>query len=499
MAGAFRTTPTNALEIDMAIPPITITLDVILEGYANRMHKLKTTNPIVERLTEEWRKGNKATYPPPLPSRRKTRNKKKVKPTQLEKITGLTYSPMEGESIDPFISPPWRKTAGDYGNRLTITGVPKECKKVEEAKKHNEKLKEMERDEDRIVVYSDGSMREEDDDWESKIVGWGMVGYHQGREIFSSRGGLGHHAEVYDAELVVTSAYGPKPAPGQTQMLSVTHHIDRFLDGQGDRTVNIGWCPGHQEVKGNKRADGEAKRGAGKWSTDYTTMTNAKRRTKEKALKTWREDWKKKTPTGGFAIANRLEPRWRLREHVIHTPREVFGRLTQCHTKHAFLGEYFARFVPHEKTGCICGERYQTREHVIKTCPQYEGHRYILRKADEHLELGRLLGTKEGLEAMTKFLEKTGAFTKTGTKRKQKETPTEEDDENNEEEGRWWQRMERMRDEADGLMEREGEEAGRGGGEERDDGRWEGDREDEDATTQGTDRRGEENTHHGRL
>ncbi|KAH0584828.1 hypothetical protein H2248_012623 [Termitomyces sp. 'cryptogamus'] len=360
----------------------------------------------------------------------------------------------------------------------------------------------MERDKDRIVVYSDRSMREEDDNWESKIVGWGMVGYHQGREIFSGRGGLSHHAEVYDAELVgiaqaikaatkyamrhtkvkhihvfadntaaVTSAYGPKPALGQTQMLSVTHYIDRFLDRQGDRTVNIGWCPGHQEVKGNKRADGEAKRGAEKWSTDYTTMTNPKRRMKEKALKIWREDWKKKTPTGGFAIANRLEPRWRLREHVIHTPREVFGRLTQCRTKHVFLGEYFARFIPHKKTGCICGKRYQTCKHVIKTCPQYEGHRYILQKADEHLELGRLLGTKEGSEAMAKFLEKTGAFMKMGMKCKQKETPTEEDDENNEEEGRWWQHMERMQDEADGLMEREEEEAGRGGGEERDDGR----------------------------
>ncbi|KAG6883436.1 hypothetical protein C0993_006189, partial [Termitomyces sp. T159_Od127] len=76
---------------------------------------------------------------------------------------------------------------------------------------------------------------------------------------------------------------------------------------------------------------------------------------------------------------------------------------------------------------------------------------------DEHLELGRLLGTKEGLEAMAKFLEKTGAFTKTGTKHKQGTKPTEEDKENDEDEERWWRCMEGERDGTHGLVEGEGE------------------------------------------
>ncbi|KAG6881479.1 hypothetical protein C0993_001319 [Termitomyces sp. T159_Od127] len=91
---------------------------------------------------------------------------------------------------------------------------------------------------------------------------------------------------------------------------------------------------------------------------------------------------------------------------------------------------------------CICGTQYQTREHVIKECPEYEDHRPILREADEQMELGVLLGTKEGLEAMAKFLTKTGAFTKTGKKRAPNAKPEEEDADNDEDEERWWRRME---------------------------------------------------------
>ncbi|KAG5351633.1 hypothetical protein C0989_005477, partial [Termitomyces sp. Mn162] len=86
----------------------------------------------------------------------------------------------------------------------------------------------------------------------------------------------------------------------------------------------------------------------------------------------------------------------------------------------------------------------------------------------EQLELGKLLGTKEGLEAMAKFLQKTGALTKTGTKCRKKEKPTKEDDGNDQEEERWWQRMEGRREGADDLTEGVREEEMRGGGAEGD-------------------------------
>ena len=485
MAGAFKTTPIKALEVDMAIPPIEITLNMTLEGYAHRLHKLKRSNPVIERLPREWKQEEPSKNPPPLPSARTTRNGKKGKLTQIDRLAKETYSPMDGEDIDPFIAPPWRRTARLYGQRLTITGAPKEAKKAKEAEKHNERIQAMGEDETRIMVYSDGSQREDTRGEEGKVVGWGIVGYRRGEEIFTDRGGLGQKAEVYDAELVgiaqaaknairyadrhrqvkhihifadntsaVTSAYEPKPKPGQKQMCQITHLADGFLGGCAERTMSIEWCPGHEKVRGNKRADEEAKRGTELWTRDYTTLTNAKRNVKDKALKEWTNEWKRTPPMGGFAVANRMHPKWKPREHVIRTPREIFGRLTQCRTKHAFIGEYYAKFVPTETVGCPCGEQYQTREHIIRECTIYEEHRKILQEADENMELGILLGSKEGLEAMSKFLGRTGAFTKTGKMPAERKRPRL-DDEENEEEERWWRRMEGDREADFGLVEGE--------------------------------------------
>ncbi|KNZ73219.1 hypothetical protein J132_00608 [Termitomyces sp. J132] len=128
-----------------------------------------------------------------------------------------------------------------------------------------------------------------------------------GREVFVERGGLGSQVEVYDAELTgiaraamryvrgrneirhihifadntaaITSAYEPKPKPGQSNMVKITHIIDRYLEEGIDRMFGVEWCLGHKEVIGNEWADKEAKEGKELWMPNYTTLTNAKRRT----------------------------------------------------------------------------------------------------------------------------------------------------------------------------------------------------------------------------
>ncbi|KNZ73242.1 hypothetical protein J132_08010 [Termitomyces sp. J132] len=267
------------------------------------------------------------------------------------------------------------------------------------------------------------------------------------------------HVHIFaDNTAAVTSAYEPKPTPGQQQMISITHSVDKYLEESDERTISIEWCPGHEDVEGNEQADAEAKKGAEIQTQDYVMMTNAKRRAKERALEGWRNEWQKTPPTGGFAVANRLPPRWKLREHVTDTPREVFGRMTQCRTKHTFIGEYYAKFVPNKKTDCPCGIQLQMREHIIQECLKYEEHQHILQEVDKNLELGILLGTEEGLKALARFLKKSGAFTKTGTTHCQKVNPTEDNKENREEEERWWERMERNEEEDFRLIQEETEE-----------------------------------------
>ncbi|KAJ7832995.1 hypothetical protein B0H13DRAFT_2428992 [Mycena leptocephala] len=83
----------------------------------------------------------------------------------------------------------------------------------------------------------------------------------------------------------------------------------------------------------------------------------------------------------------------------------------------AFIGEYYAKFVPSEPVTCPCGEPFQTRVHILRECETYAWHREILQKVSEDISMPEILATEKGLQALALFLEKTGAFTKTGRPR----------------------------------------------------------------------------------
>ncbi|KAG6805287.1 hypothetical protein H0H92_015972, partial [Tricholoma furcatifolium] len=159
----------------------------------------------------------------------------------------------------------------------------------------------------------------------------------------------------------------------------------------------------------------------------------------EKVLEKWKTQWKKTPPAGGFAHANKLPPAAKPRKHVYKYARELFARLVQCRTRHSFIGDYYAKFVPTESTACPCGERIQTREHILAECELYEEHREILKEVDNDLDPGLLLGTEDGIKALAKFLALSGAFTKTGIPiDRERVKPSEGDDENDRGVEDWW-------------------------------------------------------------
>jgi hypothetical protein len=59
---------------------------------------------------------------------------------------------------------------------------------------------------------------------------------------------------------------------------------------------------------------------------------------------------------------------------------------------------------------------------------RYEAHRHILTEASEAISLPEILGTKEGITALATFLEKSGAFTKTGHRPKKQPLPNFEEE-----------------------------------------------------------------------
>ncbi|KAJ6528059.1 hypothetical protein B0H19DRAFT_969320 [Mycena capillaripes] len=127
-------------------------------------------------------------------------------------------------------------------------------------------------------------------------------------------------------------------------------------------------------------------------------------------------------------MANRFPPSLKPTPHFKSLKREVFGRVTQCRIGHCFTGEYYNQFVHSENVDCPCGEILQTREHILRECPQYAEQRPILEAISRDASLPEILGTREGIAALAKFLEESGAFTKTGKPRHEVSIPSFDDE-----------------------------------------------------------------------
>lgn len=95
---------------------------------------------------------------------------------------------------------------------------------------------------------------------------------------------------------------------------------------------------------------------------------------------------------------------------------------------HSNTGEFRWRFFPDKDQDCPCGEEFQSREHILIHCPKHDTHRYILHKISRDLFLPTILGTEEGIQALTNFLQKSGAFSMLGRPLDAREPPNFDDE-----------------------------------------------------------------------
>ncbi|KZT64189.1 hypothetical protein DAEQUDRAFT_679008 [Daedalea quercina L-15889] len=218
-----------------------------------------------------------------------------------------------------------------------------------------------------------------------------------------------------DNTSAISTIFETRTSTAQGYSRTFRELIIQYLDAHQDNKVTVEWTPGHEGITGNELADQLAKDAADLAPPHkLASRASARRRAKERAHKAWIDEWKNSPPGGRFATANRLPPTDRPRKHFRELKREVFGRVTQCRTGHGHFGEYYHHHVPTEPEDCPCGAPLQTRQHILRDCPRYEPHRDTLRTASEHIDLPTILGTENGIKALAKFIERSGAFTKTG-------------------------------------------------------------------------------------
>lgn len=181
--------------------------------------------------------------------------------------------------------------------------------------------------------------------------------------------------------------------------------------------LHISWIPGHSKINRNERADALAKEAASAPPTANTTTITSyayeRHKSRSLLLEEWTTHWHSTLKANSlFSPADRLPPSLKPRKHFCESKRAIYGRLIQCRTGHAFTGKYHSSFDPTETTSCSCGERIQTREHILASCPAYEPTRDLLRSASEDLVITDILGMVKGIEALADFLKETDAFKK---------------------------------------------------------------------------------------
>ena len=356
--------------------------------------------------------------------------------------------PRNIEKITPTHTlPPSRTDARDtqYATRLTTNPAQRGLTKGEAADEHRTRVTQISQEDDYIITYTDGSMKEKD---QGHRTGAGWVVYWKGMERRCGCEGMGRLAEVYDAEMLAllrgletaiefqqempianrrrarivlfadnTASVSAitKETSGSSQQTSqkFVETAITFLDKNRRATIEVSWVPGHMSIEGNDRAD-EIAKGATDLEPAIETATLAKlyRQLFERLKTEWISSWANKPMTGRYAIADHIPPSL-AGSHAFRTlNRHTLGVVTQTRTGHGYSGEYNLTHNTQEPSDCSYGAELQTRDHVLFECETHEERGHSIDEGAPGHKLATILRTKKGIDALAKFVRESKAFQK---------------------------------------------------------------------------------------
>ncbi|KAF7565220.1 Retrotrans-gag domain containing protein [Pyrenophora tritici-repentis] len=185
-------------------------------------------------------------------------------------------------------------------------------------------------------------------------------------------------------------------------------------------SIHLQWAPGHNDVKGNEKADTLAKEAAKERPTTSTTASLAYLGTEINKIQKTEQlmEYKRYTdrPTKNRSSYSRI---FKLNTHTTikvpkGTPREISSAFYSLKLGHGYFNSYLKRFNKRDCNLCIC-YKPQTPQHLLLDCKQYKTHRNTLKESIPHrpITLPLLLQTKTGIKATLAFI----ASTRIGTRK----------------------------------------------------------------------------------
>jgi ribonuclease HI len=241
-----------------------------------------------------------------------------------------------------------------------------------------------------IIVYSDGSQKVID---KTPSLGYGYTIYQGGQELDSGYASIDNSSVVFDAEAIgalrgldraihLTRDQGERhiwvcvdntaaiwclrgnPSDSAQWAFRKFHEL---VDQDNECTVELKWCPGHEGIPGNERADVLAKAGitAPRDPEAGPTAAGLKMITKGILRDQLKEAWRKRSATlssryQGHSLTYAITcPR------ELQLPRPSLHRFLAIRTGHGDFHWYHRKF-HHEDAECFCScKRKKSPEHLV--------------------------------------------------------------------------------------------------------------------------------------
>jgi ribonuclease HI len=437
--GAFRSSPSAAMEVELSILPPKIRLNQQCRKFAIRVISMPATHPVRQRTP--------ASYPPELETEHEPNPKYaewveceepgRCYETQLIRVLStvryILPSTPRVERIDITRHPPWRSTLPDI-DRMEVFVSAKQ--KVDAAADHKSLFERIMADSQSLAIYTDGSMMD-------GKAGAGVVALHE-TGLKKGLHGLGTTMEVYDAELfgieratnmikerlqglpdlrhiyiftdnqaAILKAMDTKPTPGQELALAIHESVHLLLDRHPELHIHLHWVPGHSGIGGNETADELARKGTSSVRDPkrFVSIAHLKRISKELSMEEWNLAWNSAKQGKSYSklpITLSLE----IKPYLKLSNRIVSSTVAQLRLGHGYFGSYLRHLPSFDTNRCQCGAPSQTPEHLLLQCPTYAESRTVMKREVRPFTLRVILGTKTGINALARFLSKTNVATR---------------------------------------------------------------------------------------
>lgn len=218
------------------------------------------------------------------------------------------------------------------------------------------------------------------------VYGAELIGIWMALDMGRRGGGQIRKLTIFtDNQAAIVSSQRPRNQSGQV-ILKHIYNLTRILQKRGVK-ITIRWIPAHEGVPGNEEVDELAKRATGwqpkgergaskkgehmKWLPQL--LSSCKRMIKQEIRRRWNTSWNTYTTTGGLYRYRRggLLDR-HINEIYTQDTKAESSVLIQMRTEKISLQGYLHKIKRADTPWCECNNSYQTVNHIICECEDFE-------------------------------------------------------------------------------------------------------------------------------